>query len=210
MKHQTWFTMCMASLSVMLGLPALAVGDVLPPPDAGTHRLLAAAAKKKEVKKEPAKAALSEEDTAWLKKNYGGLIARAKSIKEKKAEVAQALKSSSGRSNNYNRNQNQNQQRQRNAMRQQANYMKEDLTRDIAKWHKSYDNALEEKKTDLEKDEKSLAETQAKIEKAKAENNTRDAEFNEKMVPAREAAVKKAQKEYETLQGLPSVIVEMP
>ena len=205
MKRQTWFTMCMVALSAVLGLPALAMGDVLPPTDTGTHRLLAAAKKKETPKKEPAKAALSDEDTKWLKDNYGGLISRAKSIKEKKAEVAQAVKSSSGR-RSYGRGRNNQQQ----AMRQQANYMKEDLKRDVDKWHKSYDKALEEKKTDLEKDEKSLEEIKAKIDKAKTENNTRDAEFNEKMVPAREAAVKKAQKEYEVLQGLPTVIVEMP
>ena len=95
-------------------------------------------------------------------------------------------------------------------MRREVGYMKEDLKKDIEKWHKSYDGYLAEKKTNLEKAEQSLEETKAKVDKAKAENNARDAEFSGQMIPSCEAAVKKAQKEYDTLQGLPSVIVEMP
>ena len=177
------------------GCSILCAGDFPVPPTSGRHRLLAAAAPgKKEStrgpdakKKESATATLSAEDVQWLKDNYGTLIDRATALAVKKAGGAVASHSS-GKKHAGNA----------------------ELATEIIKWHQSYENYLLEKKADLEKAEKSLAEAQANRKNAKTDRDARDAKFYSGIIPARREAVKKAKKEYECLQALPSVVVAMP
>ncbi len=180
---------------IILGCSIRCAGELPVPPAGSFHRLLAAAepgkkenAKGKDAKKkEPATATLAAEDVQWLKDNYGTLIDRATVLAVKKAGGAGASHSSG-----------------------KKHAVNTELAVEIVKWHQSYENYLLEKKTDLEKAEKSLAEAQANRKNARIDKDARDAKFYSGIIPARRAAVLKAKREYEILQALPKVVVEMP
>ena len=177
---------------ISLGCSILFAGELPVPPADSFHRLIAAAdsGKKESTKgKDPKKkeSALAAEDIQWLKDNYGTLIDRATALAVKKAGGA-ATSHSSGKKHAGNA----------------------ELAAEIVKWHQSYENYLLEKKTDIEKAEKSLAEAMANRKNARTDKDARDAKFYSGIIPARREAVKKAKKEYELLQALPAVVVAMP